>query len=274
MGTWLMTHVQQISNDHHPIAREIDQGCRCLTTRWTNNSTPNIPSRECLCCSVITAMSEVFSDSVQSCLINCENENIYIYEENITYRNIYIYIYRNIYIYIQCICFLRKWEHFPLAHVGRHREALDSAWLELQQRWLRIGCDCGILCHKRFCVLIQSKKVRQQVKCPTDSYWYSLERDEQSLQYSQCQWEQLFWRKPVHWESESGHQRGCKTTIFKRTRISCPWSQWSVILPKNRQTSRKIRNFTMSISSVKHKGQRWGRWPAPPPTANFNINIH
>ena len=168
-------------------------------------------------------------------------------------------------------------------------------WADIERRWTRhdwssnskLGsdmCCCSDLADwlwlrdsvSRFCVLIKSKKVRQQVKCPTDSYWYSLERDEQSLQYSQCQWEQLFWRKPVHWESESGHQRGCKTTFFKRTRISCSWSQWSVILPiKNRQTSRKFRNFTsMSISSVKHKGERWGRWPAPPLPANFNMNIH
>ena len=77
------TSIQQISNDHHPIAWEIDQGCRCLTTRWTNNSTPNIPSRECLCCSVTTAISVFSSDSVQSCmscLINCEPVHLLLEE--------------------------------------------------------------------------------------------------------------------------------------------------------------------------------------------------
>lgn len=166
----------------------------------------------------------------------------------------------------QCICFLRKWEHFPLAHVGRHREALDSAWLELQQQtWIwhvLLQRFSGLAVTAGFCVTILcSNLLSKKGKAASQvsywflqySYWYSLERDEQSLQYSQCQWE-LFWRKPVHWESESGHQRGCKTTFFKRTRISCPWSQWSVILPKNRHTSRKFRNFTsMSISSVKHE---------------------
>ena len=48
----------QIHSDDHPIA---PQGCRCLTTRWTNNSAPSIPSRECHCCSVTAMFSVVFS---------------------------------------------------------------------------------------------------------------------------------------------------------------------------------------------------------------------
>ena len=118
-------------------------------------------------------------------------------------------------------------------------------------------------------VLIESRKARQQVK----SQWFSMERDsQQGFQYSQWQWEQLFWRKPVHWESESGHQCGCKTTVFKRTRTSCPWltqsqqsttSMWLVIFsPKNPQTSLKIRNVPsmsiffawFSVPAIRHNG--------------------
>ena len=80
----------------------------------------------------------------------------------------------------QCICFLRKWEHFPLAHVGRHREALDSAWLELQQQtWIwhvLLQRFSGLAVTAGFCVTILcSNLLSKKGKAASQvSYWFLL----------------------------------------------------------------------------------------------------